>query len=211
MFVYNNTYIYFFWKNEAFTVLANTIPSGTSNWMGYRVNMEMKRKAEHEVKLLTEKYISSTSLVAALLATITFAAAFTLPGGYSSDPDNAGLPVFARKAAFQVFLVSDTIAMCSSLAVAFLGVLAKWEDLDFFLNYRASTKALMWCAYVGTLTAFATGLYTVVAVKCLWIAVLTSAICSILPFLSYLLADWPIFMLRIRLGRLFRRDLIPEI
>jgi Domain of unknown function len=42
---------------------------------------KIKEQAIQDVKSLTARYTSNTSLVAALLATITFAAAFTLPGG----------------------------------------------------------------------------------------------------------------------------------
>jgi hypothetical protein len=38
-----------------------------------------------DIKSLTQTYTGNTSLVAILIATITFAAAFTLPGGYSTD------------------------------------------------------------------------------------------------------------------------------
>uniref|UniRef100_A0A0E0BHF9 PGG domain-containing protein n=1 Tax=Oryza glumipatula TaxID=40148 RepID=A0A0E0BHF9_9ORYZ len=112
---------------------------------------------------LTKVYTNNTSLVAILIATITFAAAFTLPGGYSSASGSEGLPIMSRKFAFQAFLVSDTLAMLSSLAVAFICILARWEDLEFLLYYRSFTKQLMWFAYMTTTTAFSTGLYTVLA------------------------------------------------
>ncbi|KAJ4800557.1 Ankyrin repeat family protein [Rhynchospora pubera] len=172
---------------------------------------EIKQKEIQEIKSLTERYATNTSLVAALLATITFAAAFTLPGGFSNDPSDAGLPIFARKAAFQVFLISDTIAMCSSLAVAFLCVLTTWEDLEFLLNYRKTTSPLMWCAYAATSLAFGTGLFTVMAPKNLWLAIIILLVCIILPFLSKIIGDWPMIMLRVRVGRLFRPDLVPTI
>jgi hypothetical protein len=73
-----------------------------------------------DIKSLTQTYTGNTSLVAILIATITFAAAFTLPGGYSTDPGNEGLPIVAREIAFKAFLFSDTLAMCSSFAVAFI-------------------------------------------------------------------------------------------
>jgi len=90
----------------------------------YNLLKEAKDKvteiSKKDIKSLTQTYTGNTSLVAILIATITFAAAFTLPGGYSTDAGAEGLPMMARKAAFQAFLISDTLAMCSSLAVAFL-------------------------------------------------------------------------------------------
>jgi hypothetical protein len=124
------------------------------------VDDKVKNLSRKEIKSLTQTYTGNTSLVAILLATITFAAAFTLPGGYNSDAQNQGLPIMARKVAFQAFLISDTLAMCASLVVAFICIIAKWEDLEFLLYYRSFTKKLMWFAYATTTTAFATRLYS---------------------------------------------------
>ncbi|XP_078150748.1 uncharacterized protein LOC144546090 [Carex rostrata] len=204
-----------FWKtlkwNETFTLLSNEIPSTWKHEIGDEAKKLNKKAAIKEVKSLTKKYTSNTSLVAALLATITFAAAFSLPGGFSPDPTHAGLPVFVRKITFQLFLISDTIAMCSSLAVAFLCILATWEDLDFLLNYRKTTRVLMWCAYEATAVAFATGLFTVIAPNNLWLAIPILVFCTILPFISKIIGEWPLLMVRYRLGRLFRKDLVPNI
>ncbi|XP_078151168.1 protein ACCELERATED CELL DEATH 6-like [Carex rostrata] len=203
------------WKtlkwNESFTLLSNVIPTAWNYLIRDKVKHTIKQQAIKEVKSLTQNYTSNTSLVAALLATITFAAAFTLPGGFSSDSSDAGQPLFARKAAFQVFLISDTIAMCSSLAVAFLCILATWEDLDFLLNYRKTTRALMWCAYGATAVAFGTGLFTVIAPNNLWLAILILVLCTVLPLFSKIIGEWPLLMLRYRLRGLFRKELVPNI
>ncbi|KAJ4765351.1 Ankyrin repeat family protein [Rhynchospora pubera] len=76
---------------------------------------EITAKSIEEIKSLTQTYTSNTSLIAILISTITFAAAFTLPGGYSNDLGSEGLPIMAKKIAFKVFLISDTLAMCSVL------------------------------------------------------------------------------------------------
>ncbi|CAN6180346.1 unnamed protein product [Urochloa humidicola] len=161
-----------------------------------------------DIKSLTQTYTGNTSLVAILIATITFAAAFTLPGGYSTDPGNEGLPIMSRKFAFKAFLISDTLAMCSSLAVAFVYVIAKWEDLEFLLYYRSFTKKLMWFAYMATTTAFATGLYTIMAPRLLWLAVAVCVLTSLLPILTKLLGEWPILTLRFRLGETYDPELL---
>ncbi|CAN6380937.1 unnamed protein product [Urochloa humidicola] len=161
-----------------------------------------------DIKSLTQTYTGNTSLVAILIATITFAAAFTLPGGYSNDAGSEGLPIMARKVAFQAFLISDTLAMCSSLVVAFVCIIAKWEDLEFLLYYRSFTKKLMWFAYMATTTAFATGLYTVLAPRILWLAITVCILTSLLPMLTKLLGGWPVLKLRYRLGRKFKSELL---
>jgi hypothetical protein len=164
-------------------------PQNTQSIYNLHKNVEDKVKnlSRKEIKSLTQTYTGNTSLVAILLATITFAAAFTLPGGYNSDAQNQGLPIMARKVAFQAFLISDTLEMCASL-VDFICILAKWEDLEFLLYYRSFTKKLMWFAHAATTTAFATGLYTVFTPPLLRLAVLVSILTSLLPTLTFLLA-----------------------
>ena len=176
-----------------------------------QVKNKVTASSRKDIKSLTQTYTGNTSLVAILLATITFAAAFTLPGGYSSDSGNEGLPIMARKFAFQAFLLSDTLAMCSSLVVAFVCIIARWEDLEFLLYYRSFTKKLMWFAYMATTTAFATGLFTVLAPHLLWLAVTICVLTSLLPILTKLLGEWPILELRFRLGRNFKSELLSMI
>jgi len=178
----------------------------------YNLHKQAKDKVTNlirkDIKSLTETYTGNTSLVVILIATITFAAAFTLPGGYSADAGNEGLPIMARKFAFQAFLISDTLAMCSSLAVAFICVMAKWEDLEFLLYYRSFAKNLMWFAYMATTTAFATGLYTVLAPHLQWFAIAVCVLTGLLPIVTKLLGEWPILKLRFRLGRTFKSELL---
>uniref|UniRef100_A0A0A8ZCU0 PGG domain-containing protein n=2 Tax=Arundo donax TaxID=35708 RepID=A0A0A8ZCU0_ARUDO len=165
-------------------------------------------KSRNDVKSLTQTYTSNTSIVAILITTITFAAAFTLPGGYSTDAGSEGLPIMARKFVFQAFLISDTLAMCSSLAVAFICIVSRWEDFEFLLYYRAFTKKLMWFAYMATTTAFATGLYTVLAPRLRWLAIAICILPVLLPILTKLLGEWPILKLRYRLGQTFKPELL---
>lgn len=174
-------------------------------------NLAMKHvtsESRKDARSLTQTYTSNTSLVAILMATITFAAAFTLPGGYSNDAGSEGLPVMARNFAFLAFLISDTLAMCSSLAVAFICIVARWEDFEFLVYYRSYTKKLMWFAYISTTTAFATGLYTVLATRLQWLAVMICFLPALLPILTKLLGEWPVLRLRFRLGHTFKSDLL---
>ena len=153
---------------------------------------EVTKLSKKDIKPLTQTYTGNTSLVAILIATITFAAAFTLPGGYSTDAGNEGLPIMARKIAFQ----------------AFVCIIARWEDLEFLLYYRSFTKKLMWFAYMATTTAFATGLYTVLAHHLQWLALAVCVLTGLLPIVTKLLGEWPVLKLRFRLGRAFKSELL---
>lgn len=147
-----------------------------------------------ERKIITQKYTSNTALAAILLATITFTAAFTLPGGYSSVSGNEGLPVMSRKMAFQVFLVSDTLAMCSSFVVAFICLMGRWEDDKLTTYYTSVTKKLTWFAYMATITAFSTGLYTVLDFQLHWLAIGICIVVGFVPILTMLIAKWPVLL-----------------
>ncbi|XP_006661628.1 ankyrin repeat-containing protein At5g02620-like [Oryza brachyantha] len=178
----------------------------------YNLNKSIKHqvieKSRKDIRSLTQTYANNTSLVAILIATITFAAAFTLPGGYSNDVGSKGLPIMGRKLAFQAFLIFDTLAMCTSLTVAFICIIARWEDLEFLLYYRSFTKKLMWFAYMATTAAFATGLYTVLAPHLPWLAIAICVVSFLLPFITKLVGEWPILKLRIRLRGTFESELL---
>ena len=55
-------------------------------------------------------------LVATLIATVSFAAAFTVPGGYESNGVNKGLAVLSEKTAFRAFAIANSIAFSLSTA-----------------------------------------------------------------------------------------------
>ncbi|KAI3830756.1 hypothetical protein MKX03_000716 [Papaver bracteatum] len=76
---------------------------------------------EHKVLVKQgEDYVIRTSgsclVVAALVATVAFAAIFTIPGGNFSDSDTTskGKPIFLEKKSFLVFMVVDALALLSS-------------------------------------------------------------------------------------------------
>uniref|UniRef100_A0ACD5X4D8 Uncharacterized protein n=1 Tax=Avena sativa TaxID=4498 RepID=A0ACD5X4D8_AVESA len=121
--------------NEICMLMSEADPQNVTslNNLHAHAKKDVTNESRKDAKSVTQTYTSNTSLVAILMATITFAAAFTLPGGYSNDAGSQGLPVMARNFAFLAFLISDTLAMCSSLAVAFICIVARWEDFEFLI------------------------------------------------------------------------------
>ncbi|RZC90103.1 hypothetical protein C5167_044733 [Papaver somniferum] len=81
-----------------------------------------------------EKWMKDTSgscmVVAALIATVTFQTAFTVPGGYVSDINSSknGSPVFLETTSFTVFVVADALALFSFVTRRVLQVLATKSD-----------------------------------------------------------------------------------
>ena len=59
-------------------------------------------------------------VVNALIATVTFAAGITVPGGFFQEGRHAGSAILTRKAAFKVFFITDSIAMVLSSSAAFI-------------------------------------------------------------------------------------------
>lgn len=80
------------------------------------------KEQHHALMEKGEKWMKDTAqscmLVATLIATVVFAAAFQVPGGNFSDDDGsnklAGFPIFLRRNAFMVFAVADDLAFFSS-------------------------------------------------------------------------------------------------
>nr|XP_027096240.1 ankyrin repeat-containing protein ITN1-like [Coffea arabica] len=91
---------------------------------GYRnvatVKKNLRVSNPDEVKRV-EKLAANYSIVATLIATVTFAAGFTVPGGNYSDGPHKGMAVLSKKAAFITFVISDSLAMFASIG-AVLGL-----------------------------------------------------------------------------------------
>jgi hypothetical protein len=76
---------------------------------------------------------TSCTVVGALIVTIMFAAAFTVPGGNNQD---TGLPLFLSKKVFMLFIISDSLSLFSSSTsvLMFLGILTSRYAEDDFLK-----------------------------------------------------------------------------
>ncbi|KAB1225596.1 hypothetical protein CJ030_MR1G020811 [Morella rubra] len=92
-----------------------------------RNHEELMKKGEEWMK----NTASSCTVVGALIVTIMFAAAFTVPGG---NDQNTGLPMFLDKKVFILFVIFDSLSLFSSSAsvLMFLGILtARYAEDDF--------------------------------------------------------------------------------
>ncbi|KAM5554328.1 hypothetical protein ABKV19_022613 [Rosa sericea] len=91
----------------------------------------------HHKKLVEEgeKWMKDTarscSVVGALIVTIMFAAAFTVPGG---NNQNSGIPIFINDKIFSLFIISDAISLFSSTTASlmFLEIMtSRYAEEDF--------------------------------------------------------------------------------
>ncbi|CAN6562766.1 unnamed protein product [Malus baccata var. baccata] len=92
-------------------------------------------------------------VVAMLIATVTFAAAFTLPGGFKGN----GMPVLYKRAFFQVFVVFDSISFFLSIFVVFNHFMLKTVSRTAL----ATPSALIQYAIGGMVVAFSSGMFVV--------------------------------------------------
>ncbi|KAF9608158.1 hypothetical protein IFM89_007544 [Coptis chinensis] len=122
-------------------------------------------------------------IVATLLGTVTFAATFQMPGGYRSDEPRAGTAIHGKNIAFVAFVVSDAVAMCFSITVMFLLIWAMLGDPAFL--FRAVSLAVTWLRYAfcATILAFVTGIYMVIRLEALWLAILVCMVGCSAPIL----------------------------
>ncbi|KAH7843185.1 hypothetical protein Vadar_013648 [Vaccinium darrowii] len=83
---------------------------------------EKRRKLRYEH---SEKMAKTHVIVATIIATTTFAAGFTIPGGYDPNPgSDQGTAILARERSFKVFVLSNTVAVVFSASSVFLYVTA---------------------------------------------------------------------------------------
>ncbi|KAI3862142.1 hypothetical protein MKW92_020622, partial [Papaver armeniacum] len=112
----------------------------------------------------------SCMIVAALIATVAFSAAFTAPGGNLSDSNSAmsGTPVFLAKSSFTVFVAADALALFSSITsvLMFLAIYtSRFAEADFLKSLPQKLifgLAMLFISMVAILVAFGAVLFIVV-------------------------------------------------
>lgn len=149
---------------------------------GFRVQkIQKKLKKLHTSGL--NNAINSATVVAVLIATVAFAAIFTVPGQYVQEKTpgfTLGQAHIAKNAAFIIFFVFDSLALFISLAVVVVQTSvvviepkAK-KQLVFIIN------KLMWLACLFISGAFISLTYVVVGRHSTWLAVYATVIGSVI-------------------------------
>ncbi|XP_050276274.1 protein ACCELERATED CELL DEATH 6-like isoform X1 [Quercus robur] len=106
--------------------------------------------------------VNTLLLVATLVATVTFAAGFTVPGGNDDSDPHKGMAKFLRHHLFQVFIISNTIAMYSSVTVVVALIWAQLGDLNLVIASLKFAVPILGLALVMVSSAFMTGSYLMV-------------------------------------------------
>ncbi|MED6204728.1 hypothetical protein PIB30_011703 [Stylosanthes scabra] len=149
---------------------------------GMRVHKISKKLKKLHISGLNNA-INSATVVAVLIATVAFAAIFTVPGQYDEEETpgfSLGQANIAKNAAFLTFFVFDSLALFISLAVVVVQTSvvvieqkAK-KQLVFVIN------KLMWLACLFISIAFISLTYVVVGSKSRWLAIYATVIGSLI-------------------------------
>nr|XP_043619860.1 ankyrin repeat-containing protein ITN1-like [Erigeron canadensis] len=125
-------------------------------------------EAHRDLVIEGEKWMKETAqsytITAALITTIVFAAAITVPGG---DNQDIGIPIFRNNNAFTVFAVSDAISLFAAVTslLMFLSILtARFPQEDFLIKLPKRLIIGLLALFISTTTmivAFGATLYLV--------------------------------------------------
>ncbi|KAM0958040.1 hypothetical protein EV1_023142 [Malus domestica] len=150
---------------------------------------ELHKKGEKWMKATSSSY----TVVNALIVTIMFAAAFTVPGG--NNPET-GYPIFLNKKLFMVFIVSDAISLFSSAtsALMFLGIhISRYAEDDFltFLPTKMITGiSTLFISIVAMMVAFSSALFIMLQHKSLIITPIIAFAC--VPVIYFIWMHFPL-------------------
>ena len=138
----------------------------------------------------------SCSAVAVLVATVVFAAAYTVPGG----TDDNGFPRFLHETIFMVFTIMDIVALVSSLGsvIMFLSILTSpcemWDFRKSLPRKLNAGFALLFFSMATTMLSFsATILINIKLEKNKWTSSLTYA-AAFFPVCIFALVQFPLYV-----------------
>ncbi|KAL6313982.1 hypothetical protein AAG906_011713 [Vitis piasezkii] len=105
--------------------------------------------------------------------------------GYKAADPHKGMVVLGRNVAFRTFIITDTIAMTSSMMAALILIIMPLQtDEEIIKRFHNYSLGLLWLALMAMGIAFVTGLYAVLSEQ-LPLAIVVCCIGCILPLIIY--------------------------
>ncbi|XP_060674182.1 uncharacterized protein LOC107422636 isoform X2 [Ziziphus jujuba] len=153
---------------------------------------ELLKEAQNWLKRTSE----SCSVIAVLIATVAFTAAYTVPGG--SD-QSTGLPILRHDPFFAVFTVMDVLSLVSSLTsvVMFISILTSPFRLQDFRKSlpRKLTVAFtfLFLAVAVTMLAFSATVILIVHMKKRWTTTIVYGV-AFVPVTVFALLQFPLYV-----------------
>ncbi|KAB2610458.1 hypothetical protein D8674_018490 [Pyrus ussuriensis x Pyrus communis] len=155
---------------------------------------ELGKEAEKSMK----ETATACTVVGALIITIMFAAAFTVPGENDKNDEKTDLPTFLTNKVFTTFIVSEAISFFSSTTsvIMFLGILtSRYSEDDF---YKAlPTKMIiglftLFLSFAAMMIVFSCGLYIMLEGKSS--IVIPSILLASVPVTSFIWMQFPLLL-----------------
>ncbi|KAJ9559327.1 hypothetical protein OSB04_013941 [Centaurea solstitialis] len=147
-----------------------------------------------------EKWMKETAnqcmVVAALVTTVVFSAAFTIPGGY--DQSN-GLPVFLKDGPFMAFVMLDAISLILSSAsiLMFLSILtSRYAQEDFLVSLPKKLMIGLTTLFLSIITmmvAFSVSFYVLYPKKFISVPIIIS-VGALVPIFLYMKLQFPLLV-----------------
>ena len=145
---------------------------------------------------MANQYIPIMLGCAALIATVAFASATTVPGGVKED---RGTPTLEGKPAFDIFAISSLVALCFSVTslTMFLSILTSRYQVEDFHNSLPTKLILgltsLFVSIAAMLVAFCAGHFFVLAERLKYTAFPVYAI-TCLPVTLFAVAQLPLYL-----------------
>ncbi|KAI3861183.1 hypothetical protein MKW92_015055 [Papaver armeniacum] len=180
---------------EKYRLLRNK-DSETAQQIFSEEHLDLVKEAENWMKGTSE----SCMLLTTLIATVAFAAAFTVPGGNISDTNskNNGIPIFLFQDAFMVFAIADALALFSSITsvLMFLSILtSRYAEVDFLVSLPRKLiigLATLFFSLATIMIAFGAGLSIVLGHRLAWVTIPVSLFACV-PVSSFVFLEFPLF------------------
>nr|XP_043633280.1 uncharacterized protein LOC122604452 [Erigeron canadensis] len=155
-------------------------------------HMTLKKEGEEWLKKTADSY----TITAALIITIVFAAAITVPGG---NDDKTGKPNFETNVGFLIFAFSDAISLFTSTTslLLFLSILtARYHEDDFLNNLPKRLifgLMMLFFSVTSMMVAFSATLYIMFGQGNTWILIPIAAL-TCLPIATYVILQFPLLV-----------------
>ncbi|KAK7302992.1 hypothetical protein RJT34_13891 [Clitoria ternatea] len=173
-----------------------TIHKNHNNQTAKQLFVEKHEQLLKDAREWIKETAQSCSAVAVLVATVVFAAAYTVPGG----TDDLGVPRFLHHPIFLVFTLMDVVALVSSLAsvIMFLSILTSpcemWDFRKSLPRKLMAGFALLFFSMATTMLAFsATILINIKLEKNKWTSSLTYS-AAFFPVCIFAMGQFPLYV-----------------
>ncbi|KAF8039211.1 hypothetical protein BT93_B1690 [Corymbia citriodora subsp. variegata] len=121
-------------------------------------------------------------VVAALVAAMTFASGFSIPGGYNGSNPDVGIAILLHKAMYNVFVICNSTAMYSSIIALVILLWTQINDPYAVQSTLSMSRLPLLVTLVAMPVAFMAGVFVTVS-KLTWLAVVVLVLGSVALFI----------------------------